>query len=97
MDDLEKQFQIIADSDVSNKRKEFINYCKKVVHLVEKDELSIQKASYHICGVSGQNDTNWMLPEDREIIEIACQLELPTRQQDKKIGGWKQLLDKVNR
>lgn len=91
---LEEQWEVIKKTSEVQKRTEWLKFCQLVISLVESGKITIQDASYNICGISAHVIKNMKL-EDKEIMNIACNLELPIEHQSKNTGDWETLIKKV--
>lgn len=91
---LEEQWQVIKETPAKQKRAEYLTYCELAIRAVEEGRLSIQEATYQICGISAQV-MDQMLPGDKEIMDIACDLELPDAHRSRALDEWRTLVAKV--
>ncbi len=78
--------------------KKFLEECNKEIKLEESGELDIREASYNICGLCNIFFDH-IDPEYEEVMDIACDLELPDEHRQREEKDWeklKSLLDKTN-
>jgi hypothetical protein len=93
-DGLEEHWQEIKKAKPEDKRKLYLEYCQFAIWAVESGYMSVQRASYNICGISAQVMSN-MEPGDDLIMDIACDLELPTEHRSRPLDDWDKLVEKV--
>jgi len=82
-----------------NKKNNIIKICKDNISLQEKGEISIEKASYNICGICGilTDDELKAFPEISSIMDIACDLELSKEYRDRPLDDWKKIKDIISK
>jgi hypothetical protein len=76
---MQKKWDALEASIADEQSAAFLDYCKTVVDSKEAGELSIQEASYRICGalsvISAETQARF-----EEGLDLACDLELPVGQ-----------------
>lgn len=72
-----------------------MNYCKKNINSKEQGEISIEEASYNICGVCSMFFEE-IKPEFEEVMDIACDLEKPKEYRERKNEDWEKLKKIIN-
>jgi len=95
-DILNDQWEAIAVAPVDAKRAAYLKYCQLAIAAVYAERLSISEASYALCGISAQV-LEHLAPEDKRIMDIACDLELPEAQRAHPSGDWQRLVATVQR
>ncbi len=87
MSDIEEYFSKIEKTDKKDIKKEFVNFCKFNISLEEKGELNIPQASKNICSACNKFFDD-LMPEFDEVMDIACDLEIPTEYRDRPLEDW---------
>ena len=87
---LEAQWEVIKSAEAS-KRAEYFKYCELAVEAVEAGKLSIEEGAYKICGISGQV-LDVLSLDDRKIMDLACDLELPEAHRSGSHKDWQVLV-----
>lgn len=77
------------------RRNTFLEYCKEQIKLAEQNKISIQEASYKMCGISNMF-FDQIMPEFEEIMNISCDLELPDEHRNRKSEDWEELKKIIN-
>ncbi|HEY1037537.1 MAG TPA: hypothetical protein VGE62_03045 [Candidatus Paceibacterota bacterium] len=77
-------------------KKEFMESCGKIVGRESSGELSIQEAANKICSLCN-NNIELVMPELSEVMNIACDLELPDEHRDRPLEDWEKLKSELKR
>lgn len=85
-DELEKLKKTLPE----NIRSVFLDYCKEKIQLKEQGSISMRDASNRMCGVCSLFFEE-VLPEFEEVMDIACDLELPDDVRERPIDDWEKL------
>jgi hypothetical protein len=75
-------------------RIEFGRLCHFVIAAVEMEALTVQQAAYRICGTALRIPEP-LSPEERHLVTVAGNLELPVDQRDPSLPGWNGLKEIV--
>ena len=84
------ELDILLKIDTKKRRFAFLEYCKKIIKETEKGKLKIGEASNRICGVCSLYFKQ-ITPEFDEVMNIACDLELPDNYREMKLKDWEAL------
>ncbi len=77
IDNLLKKWQLLDKSKPGKERvRSFLTYCEEILQLRKSKDISIREGAYKICGAI-QFDDLINHPQLGEVIDIACDLELP--------------------
>lgn len=95
-EEIRDELNLLKKIDTNSRRSAFVDYCKKNIKLEEKGDLNIREASYNICGICSLF-SDQVLPEFEEVMDIACDLELPDEFNDRKKEDWNRLKIIINK
>ena len=95
-EDWESEFEFLEKTPTENRRASFLNYCKKKFEREKQGQLSIEEASNRICSASSLFFKE-IMPEFSDVMDIACDLELPIEYRDRSIDDWGKLKEIINR
>lgn len=87
----------LAEADSNERPKLFVEYCEANIHAKEMRELSEVEASANICGASQFiDDLKRDNPMLEDVIDMACNLELPPEHRDiEQDPSWDKLKELV--
>jgi len=74
-------------------KEQFTKSCKEIVQQEVEGKTTIQDSSNQICQLCSKNfhTLSTVIPEFQEIMNIACDLELPTEYRDRPLEDWEKL------
>jgi hypothetical protein len=89
-----KEIEELKRIDAKDAKDAFLKFCRKNIEREENGELDVRYASYKICQAS------LILPDKDmttlgEIIDIACDLELPDEHRERPLDDWEKLKELV--
>ena len=89
-DNFEEELNNLKSIEPEKRRSEFLSYCQRKIELEKEGILSLEETSNHICGVCSLFFQE-IMPEFEEVMEIACDLEIPKDLRDRSAGDWERL------
>lgn len=87
---IDDKFNEIIEAPKKDKKEKFVDFCKTNIDLVEDKKISISQASYNICGACGECFED-IMPEYSELMDITCDLELPSEHRDRPLDDWEKV------
>jgi hypothetical protein len=82
-----KQAILVQASRPELARAEFGRLCQYVIEAVDQGAMTVQQGAYRICGTAARMPVA-LTPDERRLIEIAGNLELPPEKRDQSLGDW---------
>lgn len=92
---IDKQYEQVVNAPPEMERREFGRFCRLVIDAVDRGELTIQEGTYRICGTAARI-LDVLSADEREIMTIAGNLELPEAQRDQTLPDWDGLKRKMS-
>lgn len=94
MNDILENFQdeldLLKKVNLKDRKSAFLKYCNKIIKEKEEEQLRIDEASHRICGICSLFFEQ-IMPEFNEVMNIACDLELPDNHRERKLEDWEVL------
>jgi hypothetical protein len=90
--DFQKELNKLKKVKPDERRQVFLGYCQKNIKLKNTNALSIGEASNRICGACSLYFKD-VMPEFEEVMNIACDLELPKEYCERDPKNWDKLED----
>ena len=84
----QKELDDLKKINPNKRRSTFLKYCKKNIN--ETNKLNIRESSKKICGVCSLYFKE-IMPEFEEVMDIACDLELPEKVTNRPVKDWEKL------
>ncbi|MEI7480569.1 MAG: hypothetical protein WCJ59_02980 [bacterium] len=81
-------------AETSNKKVLMTELCKACIEAENNKELYIEQAAYLICGACAKH-INLIKPEFEDVINIACDLELPPEHRERPLDDWDKLKELI--
>ncbi|MFH0846163.1 MAG: hypothetical protein V1851_02055 [Patescibacteria group bacterium] len=89
--DFQKEIDYLKTIAPEKRRIAFLEYCKEKIKLEQNKTISVEGASNKICNVCSLYSDE-IMPEFEEVMNIACDLELPKDFRDRSIEDWNKLV-----
>lgn len=78
------------NNHINNDETEFLHLCRENVERKEQGEITIRTASTNICKLCVKY-FDAISPKYAEIMDVACDLELPDGHRDRPLDDWEKL------
>lgn len=95
LENFQDELDILKKINLCDRRSAFLDYCKKIIETKEKGKLNANEASYRICGVCSLF-FDQIMPEFNEVMNIACDLEVPDNHRERGLQDWEILKQKIS-
>ena len=95
VNNFQKELDKLKIKDTHERRAVFLRYCKKKIDLEKNNKLNVEEVSNQICGVCSLYFKE-IMPEFEEVMNIACDLELPKSIRDRPMKDWDRLKELLN-
>ena len=87
MEAFDKAGERVFNAPPEEARQEFGRFCQRVVDAVDIGDLSIEDGAYRICGTAARV-LDALQADERNLMTIAGNLELPEEQRDQTLPDW---------
>jgi hypothetical protein len=71
----------------------FLESCRENIKLEEEGVLGLKESAYNICGLCNKYFDE-IIPEFSDIMDIACDLELPKEYSERDLKDWSKLKER---
>jgi len=92
----EEELKYLKEIALENRRAEFLTYCKRNIELEKSGKLSLEESSNRICGACSLFFKE-IMPEFEEVMDIACDLEIPKDLRDRSEKDWERLKEIIKK
>jgi len=96
INDFQEELDNLKKINPDKRRAAFLTYCKKNIELEKNGKLNIEESSNRICGACSLYFKE-IMPEFEEVMDIACDLEIPKNLRDRSEKDWNKLKNLISK